>query len=149
MSTKNVSTHYKFNLPSHEDSADVTQLTENWQKLDGLFRALRQAIAITEGTLDSYTDVNMYVYSAGNSQNIANVPEKAQSTLLVLPRLLPDDTANRVQVVITQTNTLYIRNRTGSVWGEWSQFRNVPETCVTITNWNEATKTGWYMANNA
>lgn len=166
------STNYQFNLPSWEDSADVTQLTENWQKLDGLFRALRQAIAITEGTLDSYTDVNMYVYSAGNSQNIANVPEKAQSTMLVLPRLLPDDPQNRVQIIITQTNNLYIRNYTGGTWEKWSQYRKdivpieyggtgatdvtnarkkfgLPEQCVTITDWNEVTKTGWYMANNA
>ena len=34
MSTANVSSNYKFNLPSLTDAADITELSKNWEQLD-------------------------------------------------------------------------------------------------------------------
>lgn len=149
----------------NEDVTNInTTLNGKWNKV---------AVAITEGTLDTYTAIGTYVYSMGNSPNIGNTPEVAQSTMLVFPRLMPDSTSDRVQIVFTQNNSMYIRNLIGGVWNDWRKLfknddivplenggtgvrtvkdaRNVfnlPETCVTITDWNDAVKSGWYMGNN-
>ena len=165
-----------FNLikPALTDAADITATNPNWDKIDTELKAIRQAVSITSGNLNTYVDVGMYVYSESNSTNIVNVPEQVQSTLLVIPRLLPDDSTNRVQMVLTQTNHLYLRNLAEGTWGSWERLRNstevvpvvyggtgstditgirqtinLPTTCVTIEDWNNAIQTGWYMGNNA
>lgn len=158
--------------PELTDPADITAINGNWDKIDTELKELRQAVEISSGNLDTYTEVGMYVYSASNSTSITNTPEKAQSTMLVLPRLMKDSPANRVQLVITQTNHLYMRHLAENTWDGWTRLRNadevipvvyggtgattvsetrnvfnLPETCVLTEDWNTATKTGWYMSN--
>lgn len=151
------------------DIQDISAVLKN--KLD------KEAIVIHAGDdLNFYynrTDIGMYVYSMADSSTIGNVPEIAHSTMLILPRIASDDENNLVQVVLTQTDNLYVRNLVDGFWSEWVKFfknddiiplenggtgaktvkdaRNVfnlPETCVTITDWNTAIKSGWYMGNN-
>lgn len=137
---------------------------------------LKKAVEITTGDLNNYVDVGIFTYSASNSASITNTPEQAQSTMLVLPRLTADDTANRVQLVLTQTNHLYMRHKAEGTWAGWTRLRNsnevipvvyggtgattvtgaravfnLPETCVSPTDndWNNATATGWYNCQNA
>ena len=167
-------TNYGLIKPALTDAADITAMNPNWDKIDNELKAVRQAVSITSGNLNNYVDVGMYVYSASNSTSIVNTPEQVQSTLLVIPRLLPDDSTNRVQMVLTQTNHLYLRNLAEGNWGSWERLRNstevipvvyggtgttditgirqtinLPPTCVTIEDWNNAVQTGWYMGNNA
>lgn len=120
-------TNYNLNKPELSDPADITQLNINWDIIDDQFKALRQAVEITSGTLDTYTDVNMYVYSTANSNNITNTPEKVQSTMLVLPRLQADNPDNRVQMILTQSSHLYIRNLADGDWGDWTRLRGSEE----------------------
>ena len=167
--TQGFTAGYKLPAPHFNWIVDKTS-----KSIDEIHEFLTAKTIRAGADLNQITDIGMYVYSAADSASIGNTPEKAQSTMLVMPRLLPNDTNNRVQVVITQTNTLYIRNFTGGTWEVWTRYRKqndivdikyggtsasdvptarknlgLPETCVTITDWNEATKTGWYMANNA
>lgn len=135
------------------------------------------------GNMDDCTAIGIYTYSMANSASIANVPEQAQATVLVLPRIMNNSPENVVQVAFTYTNCIYVRNRSDSTWNGWRKFfkdndiiplahggtggktaeearanlgvaaadhgRHVPKTCVTVEDWNNATETGWYMANNA
>ena len=144
------------------------------KSIDEIHEFLTATTIRAGSNLNEFTDIGMYVYSSADSASIGNVPEKGQSTMLVVPRLLPNDTNNRIQIVTSQTGTLYLRNLIGGTWEPWTQYRKqtdivstkyggtgasdipnarknlgLPETCITITDWNEATKTGWYMANNA
>jgi hypothetical protein len=167
-------TNFKLKKPELIDPADITQLNTNWDILDKEIKGLRQAVEIKSGTLDTYKDVGLYVYSANDSNSIINTPEKVQSTMVVLPRLMADNSANRIQIVLTQTNHLYIRNLAENTWAGWTRLRgseevipviyggtgstdiagirntiNLPETCLITEDWNTATNTGWYMSNGA
>ena len=125
-------TNYGLVKPELTDAADITAMNLNWDKIDTELKAIRQAVSITSGNLNTYVDVGMYVYSTSNSTNIVNVPEQLQSTLLVIPRLLPDDSTNRVQMVLTQTNHLYLRNLAEGIWGSWERLRNYTEVVPVV-----------------
>ena len=167
--TQGFTAGYKLPAPHFNWIVDKTS-----KSIDEIHEFLTATTIRAGSNLNEFTDIGMYVYSSADSASIGNAPEKAQSTMLVMPRLLPNDTNNRVQVVITQTNTLYIRNLTGGTWEVWTRHRKqndivdikyggtsasdvpnarknfgLPENCVQITDWNETTKTGWYMGNNA
>ena len=134
-------------------------------------------------SMDDFVEVGIYTYSIGASSSIKNAPEHTQATVLVLPRLMNNNASNIIQVVITSTNRIFVRNRSDGEWNGWRKFfkdddvipitnggtgaktaeaaraalgvapashgRHVPSTCVSVTDWNDAVESGWYMGNNA
>lgn len=79
-----------------------------------------EEVLTANADLDDYIDVGMYTCSLSTAGTIANAPEVNQFTLFVLPRLKDSDTSNRIHVVITQSNIIYVRNLVDGVWGGWS-----------------------------
>lgn len=138
-----------------------------WHNVGLCLMELREKIGGTvvdsSHDLNDYCSVGVYTYSAGSAETIANVPEKAQGTLVVLPRLVANDPANVIQIVISRENNIYVRNRYDGSWKGWDKTasesalnsaisnhgRHVPDNCAQISNWDTAVKTGWYMGNNA
>lgn len=72
--------------------------------------------------LDNYVDIGLYTYSVSAAKTITNAPEETQSTLWVLPRLTNDNPENVIQVLYTQTNCIYVRNRADSTWNGWRKM---------------------------
>lgn len=82
-----------------------------------------QAVVIGENDdLDNYTEIGLYTYSLSASKSISNAPEETQTTMWVLPRLTNNSPQNVIQVIYTQSNCIYVRNRADSVWNNWRKF---------------------------
>ncbi len=104
---------------------DITVLNQNWDKIDTLFGDtwFKTATVIPSGAnLNDYSDIGMYIYSAGSAAAMTNVPEVAQGTLLVLPRLSNDDPNNIIQLVISRENSVYVRNKYDGTWKDWDKI---------------------------
>lgn len=90
--------------------------------------------------LNDCTTVGMYTFSLSDAATIANIPAQAQGTMFVLPRLINGDTENLMQIIVTQTNTVYIRNKIDGTWNEWRKlFKN--DDTIPITNGGTGAKT--------
>lgn len=104
-----------FNWFWHNVSQCLAELQEKGGSLE--------AVVIGENDdLDNYTEVGLYTYSLSSSKTIANAPEENQSTMWTLPRLMNNSPENVIQIVYTQTNCIYIRNRTDSAWNGWRKM---------------------------
>lgn len=87
-----------------------------WDKFAGM---------VSENTdMDDYTEVGIYTYSHAASVSVANIPEKSQGTLFVLPRMVNKNESNLIQAVLTQNNAVYLRNKIDGVWGDWAKIRS-------------------------
>jgi len=158
--------NYNLIKPELSDVADITAMNENWDVIDeALANAASESVTVIGGYIDlnDLYEVGEYTYSAASAATMSNVPEQAQGTLIILPRLIENDPDNIIQVVITRENSIFIRNKYDGTWKEWDKVaseatltrqinnhgRHVPNNCAQISDWNEATLTGWYMGNNA
>ena len=142
------------------DPANTINAAQAQRMIEGMAVLKTAAIVGSNDDLNDYNDVGIYTYSAGSASTIKNAPEVGvQSTMVVLPRLLADDENNRIQIIATGNDRVFIRNKYNGSWNAWERAatltelnnhgRHVPDTCTTIENWNNAVKTGWYMGNNA
>lgn len=104
----------------------IDELQEQaWDKFAGM---------VSENTdMDDYTDVGIYTYSYSAASTVANIPEKSQGTLLVLPRMVNENASNLMQVVLTQNNSIYFRNKVDGAWNDWTTLRNSKDV-VPISN---------------
>ena len=148
----------------------LTGVTQRLDELAHYCKELKEAVRSEEengkvnfSDLNNCVEVGMYTYSLGNASKIANRPEpsvKVQTTVLTLPRLTDYDKFNLIQIAVTSSNMVYVRNKQDNVWTNWQEVftsadvsgvrgkLGLPVSCVRITNWNDATKTGWYMGSN-
>lgn len=120
-------TNYGLIKPALTDSADITQMNPNWDLLDSeLFtKWSKNAETITEyANLDDFKNIGIYTYSYGAASTISNVPEIAQGTLFVLPRLLSSNSANKIQILVTQNSNVYVRNLMDGTWQDWNKLYN-------------------------
>lgn len=142
------------------DPANTINATQAQQMIEDMAILSTAAIVGSNDDLNDYTDVGIFTYSAGSASTIKNAPETGvQSTMVVLPRLLAEDENNRIQIVATGNDRIFIRNKYNGLWNAWERAatltelnnhgRHVPDACTTIGDWNTAVKTGWYMGNNA
>lgn len=77
--------------------------------------------------MDTLIDVGMYTYSAAAATTIKNAPAATQGTLLVLPRLTNTAYGNRIQVVFSQNENIYMRNMVDNTWNAWKRMRKADE----------------------
>lgn len=113
--------------PELTDAADITAMNPNWDEIDSelIDKWSKTAETITENAnLDDYKNLGIYVYSYGAASTISNVPEVAQGTLFVLPRLLSSNSANKIQIIVTQNSNVYIRNLMDGTWQDWYKLYN-------------------------
>lgn len=80
---------------------------------------LTATIIPADADLNDYTTIGVYTFASAAAATISNCPDTAQSTLLVLPRLTNEAYGNRIQVLISLTEKVYIRNLQDNVWREW------------------------------
>ena len=75
-----------------------------------------------DSDLNDVVTVGFYTYSAASSTTIANSPKGAtQSSLIVLPRLSSNSKTNKIQIVITAENNVYVRQLMDGTWYEWTE----------------------------
>jgi len=95
----------------------------------------KDAVSIGENAdLNDYTTIGMYIYSASAAASLTNAPEVAQGTLIVLPRLTNTAAENRIQIVITMNENVYLRNLQDGVWHAWVRFNTTPNSVATTTD---------------
>ncbi len=76
----------------------------------------------SDSNLNNITDVGFYTYSAASSTTIANSPKgSTQSSLIVLPRLSGNSKTNKIQIIITAENNIYVRHLMDGTWYNWTE----------------------------
>jgi hypothetical protein len=83
--------------------------------------------------MNTLTVVGMYTYSAASAATIANAPAATQGTLFVLPRLSNTAAGNRIQIVVSQNNFIYMRNMVDDAWSDWDRMYKTGDT-IPITD---------------
>ena len=102
--------HKKATNPHDITPEAINALSQNAQSLS------------SGANLDGCNDIGMYTGAASASAEITNVPEKSQGTMMTLPRMLTNSVVNRVQIVFTQNNNIYVRNKIDDVWNGWRKM---------------------------
>lgn len=113
---------------------DMNRIEQGIKDLDNTALFKVATLVYAGENLNNCNQVGLYTWSSANSSNISNCPEiGASATMWVLPRLFSSGDGNLTQLVITQTNKIYIRQLADNVWGNWADG---PENFLAIKKYN-------------
>lgn len=135
MSTKNVSTNYQFNLPSHDDAADVTQLTENWIKADENLQRIENnfdVYAIKQYRGSTEAEINSIYNSFSDSIKAdcwyrAYVIHGTNHSVLgggnwYLEGVKTTSGYEWQKITCYQSQGMFVRQKRGGTWGAWDKI---------------------------